>query len=285
MNYRHTVSALPASLVVAALLASCSNGEASSPPRVQTSETETAAATTAAGTEGERADYQAVRFQAEDGVELAGRLWGDGDVGVVLAHGFSQGQAQDGWLPFPTVLAERGYLVLTFNFRGFCDSEGCSEGDMELENNWRDAIAAAAFLRQRGAKTTFLIGASMGGLSFLRAAGTPGVDVAGVVSLSTPQFPSKHYDGEPRANDVTAARLRQIDEPKLFIAGKDDVHFVRGEVRFAKDARRMFGAASEPKELALVDSSLHSSELVTTAPNEIIRKTRALIFRFLKANS
>ncbi len=200
MNYRHTVSALPASLVVAALLASCSNGEASSPPRVQTSETETAAATTAAGTEGERADYQAVRFQAEDGVER---------------------------------------------------------------------------------------------LAVVRAARTPGVDVAGVVSLSTPQFPSKYYVGEPQANDVTPARLKQLDEPKLFIAGKDDVQ-VPGSaplrpgiesVRFAEDARRMFDAAGEPKKLALVNSSFHSSELVTTAPNEILRKTRALIFRFLKANS
>jgi hypothetical protein len=47
----------------------------------------------------------------------------------------------------------------------------------------------------------------------------------------------------------------------------------------------MFAAAEEPKELALVDSSLHSSELVTTAPDHIVKETRALIFRFLEANS
>jgi dipeptidyl aminopeptidase/acylaminoacyl peptidase len=223
MNFLRTATALTAFVVVAALLASCSNGEASSPPAMQTSETETAATTTAAATEGERADYQAVRFQARDGVELVGRLWGDGDVRVILAHGFSQGQAQDGWLPVPAALAGRGYLILTFNFRGFCGSGGCSEGDMQLENNWRDAIAAVDLLEERGAKKIFLIGASMGGLAVLRAARTPGVDVTGVVSLSTPQFPSKYYEGEPQANDVTRARLKQIDEPKLFIAGEDDV--------------------------------------------------------------
>jgi pimeloyl-ACP methyl ester carboxylesterase len=293
MNYRHTATALTASFVVAALLASCSNGEASSPPATQTSETGTAATTTAAATEGERADYQAVRFQAEDGVELVGRLWGDGDVGVILAHGFSQGQAQDNWLPFPAVLAERGYLVLTFNFRGFCDSEGCSEGDMELENNWRDAMAAVALLEERGAKKIFLIGASMGGLAVLRAARMPGVDVAGVVSLATPQFPSKYYLGEPQANDVTPARLKQIDEPKLFIAGKDDAQLPGSaplrpgieSVRFAEDARRMFAAAEQPKQLALADSSFHSSYLVTTAPDHVVKETSALIFRFLEANS
>ncbi len=282
-NRRHIATAVTASFLLAGVLASCSDGEPSSPPAARTSPTAAS----------ERADYEAVRFQAEDGVELVGRLWGEGDVGVILAHGFSQGQAQDGWPPFPAVLAERGYLALTFNFRGFCDSEGCPEGVMELENNWRDAMAAAAFLRQRGAKKIFLIGASMGGLAVLRAARTPGVDVAGVVSLATPQFPSKYYVGEPQANDVTPARLKQIDEPKLFIAGKDDVQLPGSaplrpgieSVRFGEDARRMFAAAEGPKELALVDSSLHSSELVTTAPDDIVKKTSALIFRFLEANS
>jgi pimeloyl-ACP methyl ester carboxylesterase len=283
MKYRHTATALTASVVIAALLASCSNDEASSPPTTQTSEAETAATTT----------REVIRFRAGDGVELVGRLWGEGDVGVILAHGFSQGQAQDGWLPFPAVLAERGYLALTFNFRGFCDSEDCSEGGMELGNNWRDAMAAVALLEERGAKKIFLIGASMGGLAVLRAARTPGVDVAGVVSLSTPQFPSKYYVGEPQANDVTPARLKQIDEPKLFIAGKDDVQLPGSaplrpgieSVRFAEDARRMFAAAEQPKQLALVDSSFHSSYLLTTAPDHVVKETSALIFRFLEANS
>jgi pimeloyl-ACP methyl ester carboxylesterase len=282
-NRRHIATAVTASFLLAGVLASCSDGEPSSPPAARTSPT---AAT-------QRADYEAVRFRAGDRVELIGRLWGDGDVAVILAHGFSQGVAQDTWLPFPAALAERGYLALTFNFRGFCDSEGCSEGDMELENNWRDAMAAVALLEERGAKKIFLIGASMGGLAVLRAARTPGVDVAGVVSLSTPQFPSNYYVGEPQANDVTPARLKQIDEPKLFAAGKGDVQLPGSaplrpgieSVRFAEDARRMFAAAEEAKQLALVDSSLHSSELVTTAPDHIVKETRALIFRFLEANS
>jgi hypothetical protein len=47
----------------------------------------------------------------------------------------------------------------------------------------------------------------------------------------------------------------------------------------------MFDAAEEPKELALVDSSFHSSELVTTAPADIVRQTRGAVFRFLSENS
>jgi hypothetical protein len=47
----------------------------------------------------------------------------------------------------------------------------------------------------------------------------------------------------------------------------------------------MFSAAQEPKQLALVDSSFHSSELVTNAPDDIVKETRAQIFRFLEVNS
>jgi pimeloyl-ACP methyl ester carboxylesterase len=277
-------------LLLAGALASCSGGEPSPPPAARTSPTETASTSVTVTTA--RADYEAVRFRAGDGVELVGRLWGDGDVAVILAHGFSQGVAQDTWLPFPALLAERGYVVLTFNFRGFCDSEGCSDGKTELGENWQDARAATEFMKERGAKKIFLIGASMGGLAVLRVAPMPDIDLAGVVSLSTPQFPSKYYAGEAPANDVTPARLRGIDEPKLFIAGRGDVQ-EPGEaplrpgiesVRFAEDARRMFAAAEEPKQLALVDSAFHSSELVTTAPEDTVTETRVLILRFLNAN-
>jgi pimeloyl-ACP methyl ester carboxylesterase len=239
------------------------------------------------------ASSHAVRFSAADGVGLVGRLSGTGDVAVILAHGFSQSTAQETWLRFVPALVGRGYTVLTFNFRGFCDSKACSEGQLELGKNWRDAMAAVQFMETRGAKKIFLIGASMGGLAVLRAARMPEVNVSGVVSLATPQFPAKYYTGEPGANDLTPARLRQIDEPKLFVAGTEDVQLPGTaplrpgvkSVRFAADARRMFDAAEEPKELVLVDSSFHSSDLLTYAPAEIRRQTRDAVFRFLSKNS
>jgi pimeloyl-ACP methyl ester carboxylesterase len=281
-RYLCTMSRLLLCLVVVAALASCSNGEPVSRTGAATSATETVSSP------------RPVRFSAADGVELVGRLSGTGDAGVILAHGFSQGVAQEAWLPFVPALVSRGYTVLTFNFRGFCDSNGCSEGPSQLGKNWRDAMAAVGFMDTRGAKKIFLIGASMGGLAVLRAARMPEVDVSGVVSLSTPQFPSKYYEGEPRANDVTPTRLRQIDEPKLFVAGTKDVQLPGtaplragvSSVAFAADARRMFDAAEEPKELVLVDSPYHSSELVTTAiPADIVRQTRGAVFRFLSENS
>jgi pimeloyl-ACP methyl ester carboxylesterase len=268
----------------------CSNGPQSSEANAEATATETASSPPRASSR--RARYRPVRFFAADGVELVGRLSGTGDVGVILAHGFSHGSAQEGWLPFVPALVSRGYTVLTFNFRGFCDSEGCSDRRGDLGKNWQDAMAAVAFMEKRGAKKVFLIGASMGGLAVLRAARMPEVDVAGVVSLSTPQFPSKYYTGEPQANDVTPARLRQIDEPKLFVAGTKDVQLPASapfrpgvtSVRFAADARRMFDGAEEPKELALVDSSFHSSDLLTYAPADVRRQTTEVVLRFLSEN-
>jgi pimeloyl-ACP methyl ester carboxylesterase len=268
----------------------CSDGPRSSRTDAEATTTETTSSPPRASFRPAR--YRQVRFAAADGVELVGRLSGTGDVGVILAHGFSHGVAQEGWLQFVPALVSRGYTVLTFNFRGFCDSKSCSFGG-DLGKNWRDAMAAVAFLKTRGAKKIFLIGASMGGLAVLRAARMPEVDVSGVVSLSTPQFPSKYYTREPQANDVTPARLRQIDEPKLFVAGTKDVQLPGTaplrpgvkSVRFASDARRMFDAAEEPKELALVDSSFHSSALLTDAPADIRRQTRDVVFRFLSENS
>ena len=47
----------------------------------------------------------------------------------------------------------------------------------------------------------------------------------------------------------------------------------------------MFDAAEEPKELVLVDSSFHSSDLLTFAPADIRKQTRDAVFRFLSENS
>jgi pimeloyl-ACP methyl ester carboxylesterase len=269
----------------------CADGPRSS--RADAEATATEAASSPPRAPSRRASYRPVRFDAADGVELVGRLSGTGDVGVILAHGFSHMTAQEDWRLFVPALVSRGYTVLTFNFRGFCDSDACSDFPSQLGKNWLDAMAAVEFMKTRGTTKIFLIGASMGGLAVLRAARMPEVEVSGVVSLSTPQFPSKYYTVEVQANDVTPARLRQIDEPKLFVAGTKDVQLPgsaplrRGvkSVRFAADARRMFAAAEEPKELLLVDSFYHSSDLVTRAFPATVRQTRSAVFRFLSENS
>ena len=183
--------------------------------------------------------YEEVEFGADGGPTLRGRVWSEGRIGVVLAHGFSTDTGQDDWNAFAEYLAGLGYGVLTFDFRGFCDRGGCSEGPLQLGENWRDAAAAVEYLRSRGSERIFIVGASMGGLAAFRAADEAELDLAGIVSLATPQFPSIYYDGEPAENDVTPERLQRIAAPKLFIAGADDVQTAR---HGAAGARRGVGA-------------------------------------------
>jgi hypothetical protein len=84
--------------------------------------------------------------------------------------------------------------------------------------------------------------------------------------------------------------VRQHDRLAEAIAGIDDVQTQYESslgpgverVRFAADAKRMFGAVDEPKDLVLVDSSAHSSELVTQAEDEIVDETRTVILGFIE---
>ena len=246
--------------------------------------------------------FEAVRFTTDDRVELRGRVWSEGRIGIVLAHGFSQHIAQDAWDAFADYLAGLGYGVLTFDFRGFCDHDGCSEGSVELEENWRDLAPAVEYLRSRGSERIFIVAASMGGIAAFRAADEAELDLAGIVSLATPQYPSIYYDVEPVENDVTPERLQRIAAPKLFIAGANDVQLPGqaplrpgvDSVSFADDARAMYEASPEPRQLEIVDSDRHSSELVigaapgrtlqSTSP-EIVELTRALIVAFIEEHA
>ena len=234
-----------------------------------------------------------VQLTTDDGRSLRGRLWSTGSVGVVLAHGFSEATGQDDWNAFAAYLRDEGYGVLTFDFRGFCDTGGCSDGPLQAGENWRDVVAAVEYHRSRGSERIFLIGASMGGLAVFRAADVAELDVAGIVSLATPQFPSAYYEGEQPDDDVTPERLQRIEAPKLFIAGADDVQtpafapFRPGVERvvFADDAQSMFDAASEPKQVEIVDSGRHSSDLVTIADPRIVEQTRQLIVVFIEEHA
>jgi pimeloyl-ACP methyl ester carboxylesterase len=245
--------------------------------------------------------YEEVEFAADGGPTLRGRVWSEGRIGVVLAHGFSKETGQDDWNAFADYLAGLGYGVLTFDFRGFCDGDGCSEGLMQLGENWRDAAAAVEFMRSRGSERIFLVGASMGGIAAFRAADEGELDLAGIVSLATPQFPSIYYEIGFPEDDVTPERLQRIAAPKLFIAGDRDVQgpFTAplrpgvAAVRFADDAGAMFEASPEPKQLEIVDSAAHSSGLVSTHPGvfvsdahaNVIKHTLQLIVAFIEEHA
>lgn len=196
---------------------------------------------------------EAVAFTTDDGVAIEGRLFGTGDVGVVLAHGTFE-SAQASWFSFARALSDEGYQVLTINLRGFCPGgiNGCSGGSRDPPETWRDVAAAAEYLRAQGTMRVFLMGASLGARSCLWAASRPGVTVAGVIAVSTPEKAVAEFSPE---YDFTTEVIGAIEEPKLFLSGDQDEDY-------AAQAVTMFGWATEPKHLEIMSSTAHGPDLL-----------------------
>lgn len=177
---------------------------------------------------------------SEDEIVLRGHLFGgENHVGVILSH--MQPNDQSAWFEFAQSLADQGYAALTFDFRGYGDSEG--EKDFStLDEDLKEALR---FMRDdRGFSQIFLIGASMGGTTSLVVAAEE--DVVGVVAISAPaQFEDQ---------DALSA-VPNISEPKLFIASEDDTAAMLSLMEFEE-------AAEEPSESKQYPGNAHGTNLL-----------------------
>lgn len=207
----------------------------------------------AAALEGSRV----VGFTSTDGVRLQGRLFGSGKVGVVLSHMLPADQSS--WYEFAGILAEKGFLVLTYDFRGYCPGgdAGCSEGERDVAAIWQDTLGAISFIRSQGADRVMLVGASMGGTSSLVAAAQDGSRVAAVVTLSAPQS----IEGLV----ADASVLTRITAGKLFLAGNSDPSGA------AQAAQALYDQSPPPKRVELLTTSDHGTDLLAGNQAEIVR--------------
>ncbi len=187
-----------------------------------------------------------VIFTTEDHVRLAGTLFGDGEIAVILAHQGTPTTDQVSWYPFAQVLADEGFTALTFDFRGKGDSFGMFEAKYLIN----DLNSAIAFLRDHGYEKIICVGASMGGTACLRAALDD--DLIGlVVFASTLLLSPPTY--------VRPAELADLNLPKLFITAENDVFVV------TKDINKMYNDSPEPKELYIFEGlSEHGTDLFDT---------------------
>lgn len=183
-------------------------------------------------------------FRTSDGFELEAREFGAGPKGVVLAH--MRSSDMDAWDDFAESLADDGYHVITFNFRGHGDSEG--RRDIGVID--RDVTAAARHLKAKGVTKIALIGASMGGTASLIAAA--GTEMA-VATLSAPLS----FEGLE-----AGSKLASIGGPKSFIASLND-----GQA--AKDAQQMFRLAGDPlADLKLLPGDAHGTDMLESEQGE-----------------
>jgi len=193
---------------------------------------------------------EAVRFSASDGTRIEGRLFGTGQVAIVLAHQVDQ--VQSAWYSFAEELAGRGYAALTFNFRGYCPggADGCSGDGSVGTDGWQDVAGAVRFLNEHGAKRVFLTGASIGGWAVLEAV------VRGV--------PTVGYD-------ITRPGLLRVDIPLVFVVGRFDGSLARA-------VRRVHRLAPEPKELLVLPTGEHGTNLLRYAAPKVQAKLRGLVY-------
>jgi pimeloyl-ACP methyl ester carboxylesterase len=202
-----------------------------------------------------------VSFPTQDGGVVYADLYGAGDRGVVLAHG---GQFnKESWAKQARTLADKGFRVLAFDFRGFGPSRGPhgKSGDDIEQGVEYDVLAAVRYLHEHGAKTVSVVGASFGGWAAALAsiAAKPGeIDRVVLLAASPVDEPEK------------------IKGRKLFIVARDDTEGDR-TVRLSY-IREQYEKAAPPKQLIVLDGSAHAQFLFQTNQAERLMQE---ILRFL----
>jgi pimeloyl-ACP methyl ester carboxylesterase len=193
-----------------------------------------------------------VSFVADDGITLRGHLFGSGDSWAVLSHMFPDDQTA--WFPFAGELAGRGYHVLTYDFRGY----GESDGQKQIDQIDHDVTAAVGYVRRQHPRQIVLLGASMGGTASVIVASKGNLD--GLITLSAP---------------ITFHGLNAGDSaltlPVLFVSSElDDDNQL--------SARTLFDNAGQERSIDIVPGSAHGIGLLTSSEAS---QVRADIFKFL----
>jgi pimeloyl-ACP methyl ester carboxylesterase len=200
-----------------------------------------------------------VSFATQDGWVIHADMYGTGDRGVVLAHGgrFTKGS----WEKQARVLANAGFRALAIDLRGFGESSGGAQTLLHDELRHFDVLAAVHYLRNTGARTVSVVGASMGGDYAAEASEAEPHEIDRLVLLAAGAYTT-----------LTRSKAR-----KLFIISRDDV---MGENKpRLPQIREQYERASGPKELVLLEGSAHAQFLFQTDQGERLMHE---ILRFLQ---
>lgn len=210
-------------------------------------------------------DSRAVTFRVQDGIQLAGRLFGPdtASAGIVLSHMVPSDQSA--WFDFADRLGVAGYRVLTFDLRGTCPGgdAGCSKGAKAPQGAWLDVLAAAKYLRAQGVSRIGFVGAGVGGTASLVAAAQQPTGVEAVITLSA----GLDTDGLAAGPDV----MQTVAAAKLFLAGDDDT-------LGAESAQSFYDSSLPPKDVELLTTADHGTDLLIGNQGE---KARDLILGWL----
>src|SRR5262249_44167378 len=97
----------------------------------------------------------------QDGGLIYADVYGEGNKGVVLAHGGRFNK--ESWEKQAQVLAKAGFRVVAIDFRGYGKSRGPEKAQAVDAPLHLDVLAAVRYLRKQGVKSVAVVGGSMGG--------------------------------------------------------------------------------------------------------------------------
>jgi hypothetical protein len=167
-----------------------------------------------------------ITFNASDGRKLDGETFGEGKVGIVVAHDADSNYLE--WEPAARLLSGHGYRVLLFDYatNPFL-SQGNTQypaGTFRYDN---DITGAVAYLKHTGSSTVVLAGDGIGGLSVIVAAQELGTQIsrtfvltAGGISGSTDTLGDPNNPDD--LNALTAAP--HLTTPLLLLAARSDTN-------------------------------------------------------------
>jgi pimeloyl-ACP methyl ester carboxylesterase len=201
-----------------------------------------------------------VSLAARDGAIVYADVYGQGNRGVVLAHGGRFNK--ESWAKQAGELAHAGFRVVAIDFRGYGRSKGPGHADIYTAPLYLDVLAAVAYLRNSGSAPVSLVGASFGGGAAAEAtvhAKAGDIDRLVLLAAEPETLPEK------------------LTVRKLFIVARDDAN---GAGPRLPRIRAYYDKSPQPKELIIFDGSAHAQFLFETDQGPRVMQE---ILRFLSA--
>jgi acetyl esterase/lipase len=207
-----------------------------------------------------------VTFPSQDGVELAGVLYGEGRQGngqgngagahaIILSNEGDNDASK--WQPVARLLAGQDYLVLSYSYRRDLSPDHSSSQAL------LDLRGAMAFMLARHPAALALIGSSLGGLVSLAAATGDRVDAVVAMSAPVAWEDVQLSDGQ----------LAGLSAPKLFVISEDNQPFT-------DDTLHMYAVTPAPKQLREYPGRVHGIGLFDGASGADLWTT---MLQFLQA--
>ncbi len=184
---------------------------------------------------------------------------------LLLGHGVSGGQQSAFITEYATALADRGVLVVTYDFPFMAHGRRTPDRHEVLAEAFRRGVRAAWECRPNN--RVFVGGKSLGGRVATQVLSEGGDDlgVAGIVVLGYPLHPM----GRPNAS--RAQHLQRLPVPALFVQGTRDVFGGAEELQRAVAATLPDGSEIYPIEGGDHSLAVRGEDLQDEIADEVVR--------------